>query len=219
MSYGVKLRVWGDYALFTRPELKVERVSYDCMTPSAARGILESIFWHPGLQWNIDAITVCKPIRFGNIRRNEVGVKADREKILKAMASNEPLAIYTGEEIQQRASMVLKDVEYVIEAHFKMTDKASSSDNPSKFSEMFKRRARKGQCFHHPYLGCREFPCQFQLVEENDKITSCYVGRERDLGLMLYDLDYSNSEEITPLFFRAKLKDGTLDLRNCEVYR
>ena len=100
-----------------------------------------------------------------------------------------------------------------------MTDKASSADNPSKFSEMFKRRARKGQCFHHPYLGCREFPCQFQLVEENERITSWYAGQEQDLGIMLYDLDYSNPDEITPLFFRAKLKDGTLDLRDCEVYR
>lgn len=219
MSYGVRLRVWGDYALFTRPELKVERVSYDCMTPSAARGILESIFWHPGLRWRVDSILVCKPIRFENIRRNEVGIKADKEKIVKAMTTDTPIAIFTGEEIQQRASMVLKDVEYVIEAHFDMTEKASPSDNTGKFSGMFKRRARKGQCFHHPYLGCREFPCQFQLVDDDEIIKSCYEGQERDLGLMLYDLDYGNPEDITPLFFRANLKNGILELRNCEVYR
>lgn len=219
MSYGVKLAVWGDYALFTRPELKVERVSYDCLTPSAARGILEAIFWHPGLKWCIDRIKVCKPIKYANIRRNEVGAKAEKTQIAQAMTADKPIAIITSEEIQQRAAMVLKDVQYVIEAHFEMTAKASPSDNPAKFAEMFKRRARKGQCFHHPYLGCREFPCHFALVEDDAAYPSCYAGESRSLGMMLYDMDYSDLANIRPMFFRAELQDGIMDVQDCEVYR
>ena len=219
MSYGVKLAVWGDYALFTRPELKVERVSYDCLTPSAARGILEAIFWHPGLKWCIDRIKVCRPIRYANIRRNEVGIKADKSQIAQAITTGKRIAIVAGQEIQQRASMVLKDVQYVIEAHFDMTSKASPSDNPGKFVEMFKRRARKGQCFHQPYLGCREFPCHFALVEDETAYPRCYEGWSRPLGLMLYDMDYRDPADIKPIFFQAELNDGIMDLRDCEVYR
>ncbi|WP_329759119.1 type I-C CRISPR-associated protein Cas5c [Allisonella histaminiformans] len=220
MSYGVRLMVWGDYALFTRPELKVERVSYDCITPSAARGILEAIFWHPGLKWKIDCIQICNPIRFGNIRRNEVATKIDAEEIGKAMTDGKSIALVIAGNIrQQRASMILKDVRYVIDAHFEMTDNASPSDNPGKFAEMFKRRARKGQCFHHPYLGCREFPCQFKLLGKEEMVPSYYAGKEQDFGLMLYDMNYQDKENITPIFFRAKMKDGILDLRDCEVYQ
>lgn len=220
MSYGVRLMVWGDYALFTRPELKVERVSYDCITPSAARGILEAIFWHPGLKWKIDQIQICNPIRFCNVRRNEVASKIEATKIERAIVYGEPIElIISGDIRQQRASMILKNVRYVIEAHFEMTKNASPSDNPGKFAEMFKRRARKGQCFHHPYLGCREFPCQFKLLEKADIEPSYYIGQERDFGMMLYDMNYQNKDNITPMFFRAKMKDGILDLRNCEVYQ
>ena len=220
MSYGVRLMVWGDYALFTRPELKVERVSYDCITPSAARGILEAIFWHPGLKWKIDRIQICNPIRFGNIRRNEVATKIKATKIKRAIEHGETIVlVISGDIRQQRASMILKDVRYVIEAHFEMTDNASPSDNPGKFVEMFKRRARKGQCFHHPYLGCREFPCQFKLLGKEEMVPSYYAGKEQDFGLMLYDMNYQDKKNITPIFFRAKMKDGILDLRNCEVYQ
>ena len=217
MSYGIRLEVKGDYACFTRPELKVERVSYDCMTPSAARGVLEASFWHPGLVWRIDRIHVCRPIRFTNVRRNEVGVKAEKGAIFNAMTKGTPAGIYTGEDIQQRAAMILRDVRYVIEAHFEMTDKANASDNPGKFAEMFTRRARKGQCFHQPYLGCREFPAAFRLIEEGEAIEHG-VG-DRDLGLMLYDMDYHDVRNIQPMFFRAALQNGVLDVRNVEVLR
>ena len=217
MSYGIRLEVKGDYACFTRPELKVERVSYDCMTPSAARGVLEAIFWHPSLVWRIDRIHVCRPIRFTNVRRNEVGVKAEKGAIFNAMTKGTPAGIYTGEDIQQRAAMILRDVCYVIEAHFEMTEKANASDNPGKFSEMFTRRVRKGQCFHQPYLGCREFPAAFRLVEEGEAIEHAAI--DRDLGLMLYDMDYRDVRNIQPMFFRATLQDGVLDFRDVDVLR
>ncbi len=219
MSYGVCLEVCGDYALFTRPELKAERVSYDCITPSAARGILEAIFWHPGLKWVIDKIYVGKPIRFANIRRNEVKSKISSVQIRKLINGNaQESYIATSEDIQQRSSMVLKDVRYLIVAHFDMTDQASENDNTGKFSEMFKRRASKGQCYHQPYLGCREFPAEFKLGDEVSFV--CAHNHEvRDMGLMLYDMDYSNPENIEPLFFRAILKNGVMNLEGVEVYR
>lgn len=219
MSYGIQLEVWGDCALFTRPELKAERVSYDCMTPSAARGILEAILWHPGMKWKIDRIYIGKPIRFTNIRRNEVKSKISATQVRKVMNGKEESGcIATSEDIQQRASMVLKDVRYLIEAHFTMTDKAADSDNPGKFSEMFRRRASKGQCYHQPYLGCREFPAKFALGSREDFICA-YEDETRDLGLMLYDMDYSDCEHIEPMFFRAVLRNGVMDLNGVEVYR
>ena len=218
MSYGIRLEVKGDYACFTRPELKVERVSYDCMTPSAARGVLEAIFWHPGIVWRIDRIHICRPIRFTNVRRNEVGVKASCREVKNAMLHGTPTGIaIVGDIRQQRASMILRDVCYVIEAHFEMTDKANASDNPGKFAEMFKRRARKGQCFHQPYLGCREFPASFRIVEEGEAIA--HDVTDRDLGLMLYDMDYHDPEDIQPMFFRAAVRGGVLDVRDVEVLR
>ena len=219
MSYGFRLEVWGDYALFTRPELKVERVSYDCMTPSAARGILEAILWHPGMRWQIDQIEVCNPIQFTNIRRNEVKVKLRTDQIVQAITDGKPVYIDTGREIQQRASMVLTHLRYIITAHFDMTGKASATDSPAKFAAMFERRARKGQCFHQPYFGCREFPCHFRLKDDKEVTEGCYMGQEKDLGWMLYDMDYNNKQDIQPMFFHAILKNGILDLRNCEVHR
>ncbi len=219
MSYGVQLEVWGEYALFTRPELKAERVSYDCMTPSAARGILEAILWHPGMKWVIDRISIGKPIRFANIRRNEVKSKISGDQMKKLMNGTiKDSCIVTSEDIQQRASMVLKDVRYLIEAHFLLTEKATDSDNPGKFSEMFRRRAAKGQCYHQPYLGCREFPAKFALADEAP-FACAHQGETRDLGLMLYDMDYSDREHIEPTFFRAVLENGVMDLEGVEVYR
>ena len=163
MSQGIQMEVWGDYALFTRPELKVERVSYDVMTPSAARGIIEAVYWHPGLRWHIDRIHVMKAIKFTNIRRNEVKDKILATKVRSVMTGeNKPLAIYTGESIQQRASMVLTDVRYVIDAHFTMTDRAAPGDNEGKFIDIARRRLERGQCYHQPCLGCREFPAAFR---------------------------------------------------------
>ena len=217
MSYGVRIECWGDYACFTRPEMKVERVSYDIMTPSAARGLVEAIYWHPGLRYVIDAIGLMSPIQFTNVRRNEVKSKILSSSVLKNGTSGEPLGIVTTQEIVQRASTILKDVHYYIDLHFKMTEKANAGDNPGKFKEMLSRRARKGQCYHQPYLGCREFPASFRLVED-DEVVQVYP-ESRDLGYMLYDMDYSDGEHIIPRFFKAKLEDGVLYLKGSEVHQ
>ena len=220
MGMGVKVKVWGDFALFSRPELKVKRCSYDVMTPSAARGILDAIYWHPGLKWVVDKIYVRKPIQFTSVRRNEVKSKVLASSVLQAYNGGEkPLYISSKEEIVQRASLLLCDVEYVIDAHFEMTERANATDNPGKFKDIIMRRLRRGECFHMPYFGCREFPAHFCLWEE-EKIPTAYEDvEEKDLGLMLYDLDYRNPEDIQPMFFRAVLKRGILDLRDCEVMR
>ncbi len=216
-----KLEVWGDYALFTRPEMKVERVSYDVITPSAARGILEAIFWHPGLCWKVDRIYVLRPIRFTNVRRNEVSAKISGRNVQTAMRKGgdaDSLYLCTKDCIAQRAAMVLRDVHYVIEAHFEMTDKASPADNAGKFCEMFRRRASQGQCYHQPCFGTREFPANFRLWEDGE-IETAYPHEERDLGFMLYDMDYTDVRNIRPMFFRAVMKNGVIDLTGTEVYR
>jgi len=219
MSIGVRVKVWGDYALFTRPEMKVERCSYDIMTPSAARGILEAIYWHPGLVWRIDSIHVIKPIQFTSIRRNEVKSKISANNVLSVYnGAKKELFISSKDDIVQRASLLLKDVEYIISAHFELTDKANDSDNPGKFKDIIMRRLRRGECYHTPYFGCREFPASFCLCEE--EIHGAYENvEEKDLGFMLYDMDYSNLEEIQPMFFRAIMRYGVVDLRDCEVIR
>ena len=215
----IRLEVWGAYACFSRPELKVERVSYDVMTPSAARGLVEAIYYHPGLRWIIDKIYVLSPIRFTNIRRNEVKSKVVSSAAKGVMQGNgKPLYLAASQDIQQRAAMVLQDVHYVIEAHFEMTPKAVPGDNEGKFKDIIMRRLRRGECYHQPYFGCREFPARFALYEE-EEVDTAYDGTERDLGYMLYDLDYSDTEDIKPMFFRAVMKDGVLDVRNCEVVR
>lgn len=219
MGYGFKVKVEGEYALFSRPELKVERYSYDVLTPSAARGILEAICWKPAIRYVIDKIHVLNPIRVTNIRRNEVSAKASANLAYSAMTGGgNPLLISTSDNIQQRASLVLKDVCYVIEAHFEMTERAGDEDTPEKFYNMIVRRIQNGQCFHQPYFGCREFPVRFSLIE-NEEIVTAYASEERDLGLMLYDMNYSDPQNIQPTYFRAILKNGTLDLTDCEVMR
>ena len=220
MGVGVKVSVWGDYALFSRPELKVERCSYDMMTPSAARGILEAIYWHPGMKWVIDKIYVRNQIQFTSVRRNEVKSKILAGNVLQVYTgADKPLYISTKEDIVQRASMLLCNVSYVIEAHFEMTEKANASDNPGKFKDIIMRRLRRGECFHMPYFGCREFPANFALCEEEEIHTAYDVVPEKDLGLMLYDMDYSDPENIQPMFFRAVMRHGVVDLRDCEVLR
>jgi len=202
MSYGVKLKVWGDYALFSRPEMKVERVSYDVMTPSAARGILEAIYWKPQITWVVDRIHVLKPIRFENIRRNEMSNRVSVSN--KDMTAGNPVCRYIEDDRQQRASMVLRDVEYVIEAHFVFT--GEDDQNGGKHIDMFRRRAEKGQCFHRPYFGCREFPVSFEWCEELPANT---LNEDRDFGFMLHDIDFS--KDMTPCFFRAVMKEGVID--------
>lgn len=206
----VRFRVWGENALFTRPEMKTERVSYDVMTPSAARGICDAIFWHPGLRWVIDRIMVCKPVHFTNIRRNELKSKINARNVKTVMERGTgELYISASNDIQQRAALLLQDVEYIIEAHFEMTENASPSDNPGKFQDMMRRRLEKGQFYHQPCFGCREFPAHFAPCEDAYICPSELRG-EKDLGYMLYDMDYSDPEDIRPLFFRAVLRDGVL---------
>lgn len=210
MPYGVKLLVSGEFACFTRPEMKVERVSYDVMTPSAARGILEAVHWKPAIRWIVTAIHVLKPIRFQSIRRNEVGHKAPVAAIRKAMnaGSIADLALVVDEDRQQRAATVLADVAYVIEARFELTKDAGPDDNAGKHLDSFNRRARKGQCFHQPCLGTREFPAKFRLIEPDEAIPPGIDDPPRDLGFMLYDIDHANDR--ASLFFRAKLEKGVL---------
>ena len=206
----VMIEVWGDYALFTRPEMKVERVSYDVMTPSAARGLLEAVYWHPGMKWIVDRIYVLNPIEFTNVRRNEVSEIVSASKVRSVMSGkSDALYISTQECIQQRASMILRNVHYVIEAHFEMTEKASLQDNPGKFSDIIRRRLAKGQCYHQPYFGTREFPAHFRAWSGGIPVTA-YPDEDRELGFMLYDMDYSDPENIRPQFFRAVLKQGVL---------
>lgn len=208
----IQVEVWGDYALFTRPEMKTERVSYDVMTPSAARGLLESIYWHPGMKWRIDRIHVCSPIRFTNIRRNEVKDTISARKVKTVMEKGKgELYLATPESIQQRAAMVLRDVHYVIDAHFEMTQRASPTDNPGKFQEMMRRRVEKGQFYHQPCFGVREFPAHFKPCTQLPPCPEELKG-EKDLGWMLLDMDYSDPENITPHFFRATLRDGILEV-------
>lgn len=210
MGYGLRLLIWGDYACFTRPEMKVERVSYDVMTPSAARGILEAIHWKPSIRWIVDRIHVLNEIRFDNLRRNEVGGKIPAANVKKAM-KGEPALLYqnTSENRQQRATLLLREVAYVIEAHFEMTEKAGHDDTPEKHYAMATRRARQGQCFQQPYLGCREFPAKFRLIEEDEPLPYSTHRGEKDLGWMLLDI-YTDGLE--PHFFRATMKDGIVEI-------
>lgn len=213
MAYGVRLHVWGERALFTRPEMKVERVSYDVITPSAARGILTAIHWKPAISWVIDSIQVLNPIRFESIRRNEVGGKISAATAKSAMntGSIEKLMSYcVDEDRQQRASTLLRDVAYVIHAHFELTDKAGADDNEGKHLDIFNRRARKGQFFHMPCLGTREFPANFRLIEDTESLPAPHDSLlgEQDLGWMLHDIDFENN--MTPLFFRAVMQDGKI---------
>lgn len=206
----IRVEVWGDYALFTRPEMKTERVSYDVMTPSAARGLLESIYWHPGMKWCIDRIHVCSPIRFTNIRRNEVKDTISARKVKTVMEKGQgELYLATPESIQQRAAMVLRDVHYVIDAHFDLTENAAPGDNAGKFQDIIKRRLERGQCYSMPYFGTREFPAHFRRCTELPPCPDELKG-VRDLGWMLLDMDYTNPQNITPRFFLASLTDGVM---------
>ena len=214
MAYGIRVLIWGERACFTRPEMKVERVSYDVITPSAARGILDAIHWKPAIRWSVNRIHVLKPIRFESIRRNEVGGKISPASVIKAMKaeSTAGLANYVDEDRQQRASTILRDVAYVIEAHFELTLKAGPDDSVGKHLDIFNRRARKGQCFQMPCMGVREFPANFQLLEEGDALPEKHesVLPARDLGWMLHDIDFA--QNMTPRFFRAQMSNGVIDV-------
>lgn len=214
MAYGIRLLVWGERACFTRPEMKVERVSYDVITPSAARGILDAIHWKPAIRWSVDRIHVLKPIRFESIRRNEVGAKLSAASVAKAMkaASTAGLATYVDEDRQQRAATILRDVAYVIEAHFDLTPKAGAEDSVGKHLDIFNRRARKGQCFHAPCMGVREFPASFRLLEDGEALPDKHasMAADLDLGWMLHDLDFEGG--MSPRFFRARMEQGVIQV-------
>ncbi|MEO1019740.1 MAG: type I-C CRISPR-associated protein Cas5c [Pseudomonadota bacterium] len=216
MAYGVRLLVWGERACFTRPEMKVERVSYDVMTPSAARGILEAIHWKPAIRWVVDRIHVLKPIRFESIRRNEVGSKISARNVAKAMSAGRTDGLVSfvddAKERQQRAATILRDVAYVIGAHFELTDTVGPGDNEGKHLDIFNRRARKGQCFHTPYFGTREFPVSFRLLAGDEPLPEPHQSlmRDLDLGWMLHDIDFSDA--MAPRFFRAEMINGTINV-------
>ena len=200
------IEVQGDFACFTRPEMKVERVSYDVITPSAARAIFDAILWKPAIRWQVMRIEVLNPIRWINLRRNEVGSVIPAGNVKKAMNGTLPrLALDVEDDRQQRAGLFLRDVRYRLHARFELLDK---SESPAKYSEMFERRARKGQCFNQPYLGCREFSCDFRLPESADSPRP--ITESRELGWMLYDLDYGNPKSPTPRFFNARMENGVI---------
>lgn len=236
------LDVSGENACFTRPEMKVERVSYDVITPSAARAIFEAILWKPAIKWHITKVEVLSPIRRVSIRRNEVGKKAIMPSA-NQIDRGDDIGIYVEDERQQRAGLFLRDVRYRLHAWFEFIplemrryNRTSGEeiwadteenemliredDTPAKYAAMFERRTKKGQCFHRPYLGCREFPCFFSLVDEAmleqgpEPIVDSY-----DLGWMLYDLDYANPEEPIPEFFYARMENGVVitDRRHVEI--
>lgn len=207
MSYGVAVRVWGEYACFTRPEMKVERVTYDVITPGAARNILQAIYWKPQIDWVIDRIHVLNPIRFTSIRRNELGNRLSASVVKRAMKDGaSAVETFIEDDRQQRASIVLRDVDYVIEAHFEF--KVSNEQNAGKHIEMFRRRASRGQCFSQPYLGTREFSARFEL-QEGEIPVSKITGRA-DLGFMLFDIDFEHN--MVPMFFRATMNDGVIEV-------
>jgi CRISPR-associated protein Cas5d len=219
MGYGIVIRVQGDYALFTRPEMKAERVSYDVITPSAARGIIEAIYWKPAICWVIDRIHVLNEIEFTNIRRNEVSEKVSESEARRRMnGANDPFYLSATDKRQQRAAMVLKNVDYVIEAHFDLTGQAGPEDTKEKHYNMALRRLRKGQFFSAPCLGTREFNARVELIEDDNIPASNLLG-SRDLGWMLYDLDFSNPEDIVPAFFKAEMRDGIIDLTRVALAR
>lgn len=214
MSFGVKLRVWGERACFTRPEMKSERVSYDVMTPSAARGILEAVYWKPSIKWIINRIHVMKPVKFENIRRNEVASKLPLRNVTGAMNDpTKPVKLFIESDRQQRASMVLRDIEYIIEAHFEALDK--DGKNTGKHLDVFNRRARNGQCFNQPYFGCREFSTNFELLEKEVPVSK--VEGKRDLGWMLFDMNFGLRDKkgirkIEPMFFHVIMINGIIDV-------
>lgn len=213
------LEVWGPMACFTRPELKVERVSYDVITPSAARAIFEAIFWKPAIHWQVTKIEVLNPIKWTSVRRNEVG----------AVASKNP--IFIEDKRQQKNTLCLKDVRYRISAKLvfipkwkrdesknphidtEEDDLLRKDENPAKYNSMFERRASKGQCFNHPYLGTRECSCSFKLVNPETDELDAPINESRDFGIMLYDMDFEQNLKNPPaLFYRAQMENGVINV-------
>lgn len=205
------LEVRGDFACFTRPEMKVERVSYDIITPSSARSIFEAVLWKPQMRWHVRQIDVLQPVRWVNLRRNEVGAVVAMGAVKSAMNSGTGnLGLYIEDKIrQQRAALFLRDVAYRLHADLEVLPDSANHNPPAKYQEMFVRRALKGQCVNQPYLGCREFSCSFRLIEHLDAEPPA-IRQSADLGYMLHDLDFSNPIEPMPRFYRAKMENGVV---------
>lgn len=214
MGYGISVLISGSRACFTRPEFKAERVSYDVITPSAARGIIEAVYWKPAICWQIDRIVVINEIRFETFRRNEVESKLSYANAKKAERGTAKMPYLVATQArQQRATTLLRDVSYVVDAHFEMTDRAGADDTREKHFNIALRRLRKGQCFSQPCLGCREFPATVSLLDDGYEPRSFYADvQERDLGFMLYDMDFTNPACPVPLFYRAVMRQGVIDV-------
>ncbi|RMF16838.1 MAG: type I-C CRISPR-associated protein Cas5 [Candidatus Dadabacteria bacterium] len=241
MTFGVQLEIWGNYAAFNRPEMKVERVSYDVITPSAARGILEAIYWKPQIRWCIDRLHILAPIHFTQVRRNELSGKVP-VKGASGVASALQCAergeqhylpsVHIEDKRQQRAARILRDVRYGIEAHIEILDPAERDGTmlahpEAKHLDTFRRRATRGQFHHQPWLGCREFPAFFRILDEGESFPSCpeeLLG-ERDLGYMLWDIEFTPDARgkvierhrgrrvrPRPRFFRALMRDGVIEV-------
>ncbi|GAB4472663.1 MAG: type I-C CRISPR-associated protein Cas5c [Burkholderiaceae bacterium] len=205
------LEVSGPFACFTRPEMKVERVSYDVITPSAARAVFEAVLWKPAFRWRVTKIEVLKPIRWINLRRNEVGARVSVRNAEQAMeAGTGALGLYVEDERQQRAGLFLRDVAYRLHAAMEIRADRADDSAAVKFWSMFERRAAHGQCVNQPYLGCREFAADFRLVDEPNPRPP--IAESRDLGFMLHDLDFGNGEGIAPRFFRAQMRNGVIEV-------
>ena len=215
--FGFKILIKGDYALFSRPEMKVERVSYDVPTPSALAGLISAIYWHPGVRYVIDRIIVYNPVNFVNIRRNELSEKLSPQTVSAQMKGKGDATIYSSEQRTQRASMLLKDVEYGVEFHFVLTDGRDADMTEEKCYNILLRRLRKGQHFNKPCLGCREFPAEVSIADELPLST---LKGDVDLGFMLYDLQYEKDREgkptdmATPRFYRPHMVDGVIDVKD-----
>lgn len=204
------LEVKGDFACFTRPEMKVERVSYDVITPSAARAIFEAIFWKPAIRWQITQIDVLNPIQWISVRRNEVGKVATTPTAKHMNGENrDAIGLYIEDERQQRAGLFLRDVRYRLHADLHFDESRDPEAQYGKYAAMFERRANQGQCFNQPYLGTREFSCEFRLIhQEQLPHEPAPLPEDKNLGWMLYDMDYSDKSNPQPRFFNAALHQG-----------
>jgi CRISPR-associated protein Cas5d len=213
MSKPYTLEVTGDYACFTRPEMKVERVSYDVITPSAARAIFEAILWKPAIRWRINKIEVLNPVKWISVRRNEVGAVVSTRNAETAMRTGKGnLGLYVEDERQQRAGLFLRDVAYRLHATLEVLPNAGENNTLPKFMDMFERRARSGQCVNQPYLGTREFACAFTLIEDVTEAVESKpaIAETRDLGWTLYDMDFSQVSDPAPRFFKAQMQAGVV---------
>ncbi|WP_297567694.1 type I-C CRISPR-associated protein Cas5c [uncultured Faecalibaculum sp.] len=220
MSRGFQVRIQAPMALFSRPELKSERYSYDIPTPSALRGVLESVYWHPGITYVIDEIKVINPIKRISVRRNELKSKMSPKTIREVAGHPEKrLFVNRKDDIAQRNSSILTDVDYIVCFHFEVDlNKVSPGDSEEKFAAILGRRLDKGQCYKQPYLGCREFAAAVERCEKD--LQSYYESEEeRDFGLMLYDLDYSDSSNPVPVFYHPIMHHGVIKINKNEVYR